>query len=228
MTNTAGSAARSGYWELQIGATGLLGAGGIVASIILRETTPEEPGRAVLVALVGILFLTTFGWAVDAATRSTPRERAVFAWAIAQHEAAGHGNDARAMTDAARARDGELDHAQIQVLQAFRPDNPYPGDLPVPGAPSDRANSTRDTARNRIGIALVALFLALTGLYLSCLPSVFVLGWPFQLVASILSVFAIVPPGRGRRLGIAAAGVSVLGTLVTIVVLVWRVVLGIG
>ena len=64
----------------------------------------------------------------------------------------------------------------------------------------------------------------MTGLYCSCWPSVFVLGWPFQFVASILAVVAIVRPGRGRRLGVVAAIVSVLGTLVTVGMLVWRVV----
>jgi len=228
MSNSAGSRSGNGYWQLQIGSTGLLGGGCIVASIILWETSPDEPGRAVLVALLGILFLTTFGWAIDAATRSTRQERALFAWAIAQHEAAGHGSDARALHDAARARDGKIGPTQIRVLQAFRPDNPYPGDLSPADAPSDGTNSKSDTAKNRIRIALVALFLALTGLYLSCLPAVFVLGWPFQFVASILSVLAIVKPGRGRRLGIAAAGVSVLGTVVTVVMIVWRVVAAAG
>ncbi|WP_412168283.1 hypothetical protein ACLUS2_003160 [Curtobacterium flaccumfaciens pv. flaccumfaciens] len=83
---------------------------------------------------------------------------------------------------------------------------------------------TAETAgANRLGVALLALFLALTGLY-SSWPSVFVLGWPFQFVASILAVVAIVRPGRGRRLGVVAAIVSVLGTLVTVGMLVWRVV----
>lgn len=40
----------------------------------------------------------------------------------------------------------------------------------------------------------------------------------------LLAVVAIVRPGRGRRLGVVAAIVSVLGTLVTVGVLVWRVV----
>ena len=50
---------------------------------------------------------------------------------------------------------------------------------------------------NRLGIALPALFLA---------------------------VIAIVRPGRGRRLGVVAAIDLVLGTLVTVGMLVWRVV----
>ncbi|UWD84197.1 hypothetical protein NY057_08150 [Curtobacterium flaccumfaciens] len=39
-----------------------------------------------------------------------------------------------------------------------------------------------------------------------------------------LAVVAIVRPCRGRRLGVVAAIVSVLGTLVTVGMLVWRVV----
>ncbi|TAJ47169.1 MAG: hypothetical protein EPO52_12860 [Herbiconiux sp.] len=221
MSTPAGSRSGNGYWSTQIGATALLGAGCIVASLILLETKPDEPGGAVLVALIGISSLTTFGWAVDSATRSSAQERALFAWAIAQHEAAGHGNDARAMSDAARARDGELGAEQIRILQAFRPDNRYPALVPLSGAPRERPI---DGAKNRIGVALIALFLALTGLYFSCIPAVSVLGWPFQLVATILAVVAIVPPGRGRRLGIAAGIVSVLGTLVTVVIVAWRIV----
>lgn len=222
MTHTTRSRSGNGYWSGQIGATALFGVAFVAASIVLLVTDPEEPGRAVVCALCGILFLTTFGWAVDAATRSSPQERALFAWAIAQHEAAGPRNDASAMRDAARARDGELDIAQIRALQALRPDNPYPADLPPSQATIDRPTTQRDAAPNRLGTALIALFLALTGLYFSCIPPVFVLGWPFQLVASILAVVAIVPAGRGRRLGVAAASVSVLGTLVTLVILVGR------
>ncbi|WP_267238570.1 hypothetical protein [Pseudoclavibacter sp. VKM Ac-2867] len=38
-----------------------------------------------------------------------------------------------------------------------------------------------------------------------------------------MAVFTIVPRGRGRRLGIAAASVSVLGTIVTLVLLLLRI-----
>jgi hypothetical protein len=223
MTTPAGASSGNGYWRGQIWATALLGVGMVACSVVLFLADPDEPGRGLLTAFGGLLFLTTLGWAVDAATRSDPRQRALFAWAIAQHEAAGHGNDALALADAARARDGGLDAERIRALQALRPDNPYPGG-PLDDDSDVGTAGTRETGANRLGVALVALFLALTGLYSSCWPSVFVLGWPFQFVASILAVVAIVPPGRGRRLGVVAAIVSVLGTLVTVGMLVWRVV----
>lgn len=226
MTTPAGASSGNGYWRGQIVATALLGVGLVVCSVVLFRVDPDEPGRAVLLAFGGLLFLTTLGWAVDAATRSDPRQRALFAWAIAQHEAAGHGNDALALADAARARDGVLDAERIRALQALWPDNPYPGgplDNGVDGVDGEPVEPD-DTGADRLGIALLALFFALTGLYCSCWPSVFVLGWPFQFVASILAVVAIARPGRGRRLGVVAAIVSVLGTLVTVGMLVWRVV----
>ena len=228
MTKPARSRSGNGYWGGQIGATALFGFGLVACSVVLFASGTDEPGGAVLLALLGILFLTTFGWAVDAATRSTPQERALFAWAIAQHESAGHGNDALSMRDAALARDGELPAARIRALQAFRPDNPYPGAFPQPDASGSGSTSTQSAVPNRTRVALIALFLALTGLYFSCFPGVFILGWPFQLIASILAVVAIVPPGRGRRLGAAAASIAVLGTVVSLVMLAWRIVNGAG
>ncbi|MCS6553993.1 hypothetical protein [Curtobacterium flaccumfaciens] len=127
MTTPAGASSGNGYWRGQIGATALFGVGLVACSVVLFRVDPDEPGRAVLLAFGGLLFLTTLGWAVDAATRSDHRQRALFAWAIAQHEAAGHGNDGLALADAARARDGALDAERIRALQALRPDNPHPG-----------------------------------------------------------------------------------------------------
>ncbi|WP_412874012.1 hypothetical protein ACL00U_07510 [Curtobacterium poinsettiae] len=227
MTTPAGASSGNGYWRGQIWATALLGVGMVACSVVLFLADPDEPGRGLLTAFGGLLFLTTFGWAVDAATRSDPRQRALFAWAVAQHEAAGHGNDVLALADAARARDGALDAERIRALQALRPDNPYPGG-PLDDGADSVGGEPDDAGANRLGIALLALFFALTGLYCSCWPSVFVLGWPFQFIASILAVVAIVRPGRGRRLGVVAAIVSVLGTLVTVGALVWGVVEGVG
>jgi hypothetical protein len=237
MTKVAGSRSGDGYWGGQIGATALFGFGFVACSVVLLASGTDEPGGAVLLALGGIAFLTTFGWAVDAATRSTAQERALFAWVITQHEAAGHGNDVLAMREAALARDGELDSGRIRALQAIRPDNPYPSELPPSDAPPSDAvlydavvsdavadpPLMRKAAPNRTGMALLALFLALTGLYFSCIPQVFILGWPFQFIASIFAVIAIVPPGHGRRLGITAAIISVTGTVVTLVMVIWRV-----
>ncbi|QYI97981.1 hypothetical protein K0028_03285 [Curtobacterium flaccumfaciens pv. flaccumfaciens] len=127
MTTPAGASSGNGYWRGQIGATALFGVGLVACSVVLFRVDPDEPGRAVLLAFGGLLLLTTLGWAVDAATRSDHRQRALFAWAIAQHEAAGHGNDGLALADAARARDGALDAERIRALQALRPDNPHPG-----------------------------------------------------------------------------------------------------
>ena len=88
MTTPAGASTGNGYWRGQIGATALFGVGMVACSVVLFRVDPDEPGRAVLLAFGGLLFLTTLGWAVDAATRSDPRQRALFAWAVAQREAA--------------------------------------------------------------------------------------------------------------------------------------------
>jgi hypothetical protein len=220
MTTPVGSRSGNGYWGGQIGSTALLGVGCLAASVVMLVAGSDEPGGAVLLGFAGILFLTTFAWAVDAATRSTRQERALFAWAIAQHEAAGHGNDALALADAARARDGELDGARIQALQAFRPANPYPAEMP--GADAQLIEK-QAPVKDRLGAALVALDLALTGLYFSCMPPVFIFGWPYQVVAAILAVIAIRARGRGRRLGVVAAIVTGVGFLVTIVMMAVRI-----
>ena len=196
MSNPARSRSGGGCWSGQIGASALLGVGLVACSVVMFAAGTDEPGGAVLLALLGLVFLTTLGWAIDEVTRSTSQQRALFAWAITQHEAAGHGNDALALREAALARDGKLGVTRIRALQAHRPDNLYPGDLPVSGAAGDRSGVARTEPPNRTATALIALFLALTGLYFSCFPSIFVLGWPFQLVASILAVIAIIPPGR--------------------------------
>lgn len=224
MTTGASPRPGNGYWSTQVAAFALLGAGSIAASYVLLVVSPDEPGGAVLLALIGAASLTGLGWAIDKVTRSTPLERALFAWAIMQHEAAGHGNDALAMRDAARARDRTLDAARIRTLQALQPGNPYPAHLPPMNGPSSKITAVKhDTGPDRTRLALAALFLALTGLYFSCIPTVFVLGWPFQIAASIMAAFASVTRGRGRRLGISAACVSVIGTIVTLVVILLRI-----
>lgn len=226
MTKPTKARSGGGYWAGQIGSTALFGVGFLVISTVMTASGTDEPGGAALLVLGGMLFLTTCAWAIDSVTRSTAEQRALFAWAITQHEGTGlPGNrpsaeDFVAMADAARARDGQLTLDQIRALQALRPDNPYPAALPIAGVQADHPVSSRGRVRNRTGIALIAIFLALTGLYCSFLPMVFVLGWPFQFTASILAVVAIVPRGRGRRLGIAAASISVLGTIVTLVMVV--------
>ncbi|MBF4460491.1 hypothetical protein [Pseudoclavibacter sp. VKM Ac-2867] len=126
MAKVANARTGNGYWSTQIAVSALLGAGSVGTSYVLLVVKPDEPGGAVLLALIGIALLTTFGWTLDTATRSTPLERALFAWAIMQHEAAGRGNDALAMSDAARARDGTLDADRVRALQALRPGNPLP------------------------------------------------------------------------------------------------------
>ncbi|WNY34234.1 hypothetical protein Q9Q99_01545 [Curtobacterium flaccumfaciens] len=199
----------------------------VACSVVLFLADPDEPGRGLLTAFGGLLFLTTFGWAVDAATRSDPRQRAL---RVGRRPARGRGARQR------RPRAGRCRPCPRRC--ARRRADPgtagAPARQPVPGrprsttAPTAWAASRTTPARNRLGIALLALFFALTGLYCSCWPSVFVLGWPFQFIASILAVVAIVRPGRGRRLGVVAAIVSVLGTLVTVGVLVWGVVEGVG
>ncbi|MBF4608219.1 hypothetical protein [Curtobacterium sp. VKM Ac-1393] len=232
MTTPAGARSGNGYWSVQIGTTGLFGVVLIAMSAFMLLTNSDEAGGAVLLALGGIMFLTTCAWAVDAVTSSTAAQRARFAWAIAQHEGSGLpsnrlsvAEDAVAMRDAALARDDELGPDRIRALQALRPDNPYPDAMPAEGAPAGRPTKGA-RGPHRTGTALIALFLALTGLYFSCIPPVFILGWPFQLIASMLAVRAIVAAGRGRRLGVTAVVVSILGTLVTFVVMAWRILAG--
>ncbi|MFG6477361.1 hypothetical protein ACFXP7_13345 [Microbacterium sp. P06] len=129
-----------GYWAGQIIACAVLGAGAIAGGIVIiavSGTGESEAGvgEGVVSIIVGIAFLVTLVWVVRKWVTSSKEQRAVYAWAIMQQQGARRNaspamNDARAMSIAAAARDGELTAADIANLQALRPEVPFPGTHP--------------------------------------------------------------------------------------------------
>ena len=121
------------YWASQIGFSALLAILTFAAAVwAFLSDAEDEKGRGVMYLFISLLFLGCLIWLIRKFTQSTAKQRAVFAWAIMQHEAtlsrSGIASDARAMDVAARARDGKLTPEELRELQAMRPDIPYPGD----------------------------------------------------------------------------------------------------
>ena len=123
------------YWVTQIGVSALFTVGGFaLAGFFLSGAGGPEKGRAVIYLFIGFVFLATLIWLIRQFSKSTKKQRAIYAWAIMQHEDGlrrdgfAPANDTRAMAVAARARDGKLTPEELSELQAMRPDRPYPGD----------------------------------------------------------------------------------------------------
>jgi hypothetical protein len=138
----------SGYWAGQIIACSVLGVGAIAGGIVIIAASGSGDseagvGEGVIAILAGVAFLGTLIWVLRMMATSTKTQRAVYAWAIMQQQATRWDglppeNDMRAMGIAAKARDGKLTAAEIQQLQALRPEVPFPGTLPpgpLPPAP---------------------------------------------------------------------------------------------
>jgi hypothetical protein len=130
----------SGYWAGQIIACAVLGIGGIAGGTVIIAASGSGDseagiGEGAMAILVGVAFLGTLIWVLRMMARSTKTQRAVYAWAIMQQQAARWDglpleNDVTAMGIAAKARDGKLTAAEIRKLQALRPEVPFPGTLP--------------------------------------------------------------------------------------------------
>ncbi|WGW12937.1 hypothetical protein LWF01_03955 [Saxibacter everestensis] len=138
----------TGYWTTQIAFCALMTLLGFIGGgFLLFEANADggkhaEPGRGLMLILIGIAFLITLIWLIVQIASSTKEQRAVYAWAIMQqHSQNIHDgrpeNSPRAVTDdivamnvATKARKGELTRAQIEHLQSLRPEIPYPGRLP--------------------------------------------------------------------------------------------------
>ncbi|MFC6355124.1 hypothetical protein [Luethyella okanaganae] len=134
----------TGYWATQIGVSALIAALSLGGGVFVLAGDTEKKGEGVMMMLVGIAFLLTVIWLVKRVMSSTKEQRAVYAWAIMQHHSrnvydgrpidvpGSAANDIETMSIAAKARDGRLSLAEVQRLQALRPEVPYPGRLPDP------------------------------------------------------------------------------------------------
>jgi hypothetical protein len=127
----------NGYWATQIGASALFGFGGVIGGPVGMALDKEEPGRWLIVTLMGIAFVIVFFGLVRKYRSSSKKQRAVYAWALEQQNGAlqtdgfNPGNDVAAMAVAQRAMEGKLTPAELERLQAMRPNSIYPGDPPV-------------------------------------------------------------------------------------------------
>ena len=136
----------NGYWRSQITICGLGALLGIVGGPIALVLDTEEPGRGVIYFLVGLLFLPFFISLLRKYLTSSNKQRAAYAWVIAQQQSELQAdgldprNDAWAMQMAERARTGRIAASEVADLQRLRPEVPYPGDAPDPrNTPATRA-----------------------------------------------------------------------------------------
>lgn len=122
------------YWVTQIAACAFAAVAAPAVGIFFFTIEPADPGKGVMLILIGLLFLGCLIWLVRAYRRMSATQRAVYAWTITQQHgaAAGRGiaSDAAMMAFAARAKNGELTRDELLSLQALRPENEYPGTLP--------------------------------------------------------------------------------------------------
>ena len=136
----------SSYWAVQITVCAVAAIAFPALGVLLFSVSPEEPGRGVLLILIGIAFLACLIWLVRSYRRSSRVQRAVYAWAITQRRVEvplmkpnRFGPDLLTLSIAARARDGKLSPEELARLQALDPSNPYPGD--APSAPPSRGGN---------------------------------------------------------------------------------------
>ena len=125
-----------GYWATQITVSAVFAVGGIIGGPYVMATS-DDPGYGLIFFLGGLLFLVCLIWLIRQVVGKTTQQKAVYAWAIMQQQGvradgnAAVASDMVAMVNAGRARDGTLSRAEVERLQALRPDVPYPGTLPA-------------------------------------------------------------------------------------------------
>ena len=122
------------YWVTQIAVCAVASVAAPALGIFFFTYEPAEPGKGVMLFLIGLLFLGCLIWLVRTYRRMSTTQRAVYAWAITQQHGAAAGSgiasDAAMMASATRAKNGELTRDDLLRLQALRPENEYPGTLP--------------------------------------------------------------------------------------------------
>jgi hypothetical protein len=124
-----------GYWATQITVSAVFAVFGIVGGPFLMAYS-DDPGYGLIFFVTGVAFLVCLIWLIRQIVGKTKQQKAIYAWAIMQQQSIRPAGDAAvasdmvAMLTASRARDGKLGRAELERLQALRPDVPYPGTLP--------------------------------------------------------------------------------------------------
>ena len=126
------------YWVTQIVAFAIAAVGGFAGAVYFFTVETEEPGRGLILGLLGIAGVVGLIWALRQIATGTKAQREIYAWAITQQHSQETGNDFAIMATAKSARDGKLTIEQLQALQALNPRNPYPG----PPLPPPRPNAS--------------------------------------------------------------------------------------
>ena len=125
-----------GYWATQIIVCAIGAVFGVVVGPYVMATS-DDPGYGLIFLVMGLAFLFSLIWLIRQIVGKTKMQKAVYAWAIMQQQGvradgnAAVASDMVAMVNAGRARDGTLSRAEVDRLQALRPDVPYPGTLPA-------------------------------------------------------------------------------------------------
>jgi hypothetical protein len=128
-----------GYWATQITVSAVFAVFGLVGGPYVMFNS-DDPGYGLIFFLMGVAFLVCLIWLIRQIVGKTKQQKAVYAWAIMQQQSirpageAAVASDVVAMLAAARARDGKSSRAELERLQALRPEVPFPGTLP--SAPS--------------------------------------------------------------------------------------------
>jgi hypothetical protein len=124
-----------GYWATQITVSAVFAVSGIVGGPFIMAYS-DDPGYGLIFFLAGVAFLVCLIWLIGQLVGKTKEQKAIYAWAIMQQQSirptgdAAVASDMVAMLAAARARDGKSSRAELERLQALRPEVAYPGTLP--------------------------------------------------------------------------------------------------
>jgi hypothetical protein len=121
---------QSSYWVSQMVICGVASVLFLVLGIFSPFFDKQEPGRGVIYILISLMFSAAFIWLVVTYRRMSVTQRAIFAWAITQQHSTNTGSDDLQLAIAGQAAAGTLPFAELQMLQALDPMNPYPAAWP--------------------------------------------------------------------------------------------------
>lgn len=88
---------------------------------------------------------------------------------------------------------------------------------PYNGGPQYGSNGSSEKPQNNI-IGLIALALSVLGLITGCIPAVFILGWILLFAGFVMGIIALVQKNKTKWAGITAIIVSVLGSIISMIV----------
>lgn len=100
-------------------------------------------------------------------------------------------------------------------------DHPSYASPQAPEPPSPAPAQADDKQRNTIGT--VALVVAIVGFIFACIPGALILGWILLPIAFVLSIVGLAQSGKKKGTSIAAIILSIVGTIVGVLVVLFGV-----